>query len=81
MSISYFAASGIALLYSTAATIAAAGGHAPAGAVLAGMATLLFGLEKALLLREKWAHHLAIAGRLDTVGLPTAPAERPESPR
>jgi hypothetical protein len=45
------------------------------------MATLLFGLEKALLLREKWARHLAIAGRLDTVGLPTAPAERPESPR
>ena len=67
MSVSYFTITSAAIVFSAAATVVTAQGHAVPGSVLAGTATALLGLEKALLLRQKWAHHLQSAGRLEAI--------------
>ena len=67
MSISYFTSTALALISSSAATIVSAIGEAFWGSLLAAAATVLFGLEKTLLLREKWSHHLTIAAELEVI--------------
>jgi membrane protein YdbS with pleckstrin-like domain len=67
MSISYFTATAVALACSAAAAIVAALGYAFWASVLAGGATALFGIEKTLLLREKWSHHLGTAAQLEAL--------------
>ncbi|MDR3557190.1 MAG: hypothetical protein P4L55_20745 [Syntrophobacteraceae bacterium] len=57
MSVAYFTNTALALISSSAATVVAAIGEAFWGSLLAAAATVLFGLEKTLLLREKWSHH------------------------
>jgi hypothetical protein len=69
MSVSYFTGASVALFCSTAATVTSGIGYGVATTVFAGAATLLFGLEKLLLLREKWAHHRTIAAQLDALML------------
>jgi hypothetical protein len=69
MSIAYFTGAAVALFCSTAATVASGIGYSIAATLFAGAATLLFGLEKLLLLREKWAHHRSIAAQLDALKL------------
>jgi hypothetical protein len=52
------------LLCSTSATLLAAAKYADQAAIMAGLATILIGVEKFLLFREKWRLHLTIATRL-----------------
>lgn len=52
------------LICTTGGTYAAAQNNAKVAAVLAAIATILIGLEKSLLFREKWKFHLGIATRL-----------------
>lgn len=59
MSEAYFSASALGILLGAAATIVAALNQPLWGPVLAGSATAVYGIEKALLLRETWAHHLS----------------------
>lgn len=63
MSGAYFTASAAGILLGTTATIVAALDLSnltlPWASMLAGGATVVYGLEKALLFREKWAHHLS----------------------
>ena len=69
MSVSYMSMSALAVIASGAATVVAALGFSWQGAVLAAVATISFGVEKALMLREKWAHNLATAARLKSIRL------------
>jgi hypothetical protein len=69
MSIAYFTSTALALVSSSAATVVSAIGEAFWGSLLAAAATVLFGLEKTLLLREKWSHHLTIAAELEALKL------------
>ncbi|MGO9530949.1 MAG: hypothetical protein ACLP3B_07185 [Syntrophobacteraceae bacterium] len=69
MSISYFTSTALALVCSSGATVVSAIGQAFWGSLLAATATVLFGLEKTLLLREKWSHHLTIAAELEALKL------------
>lgn len=69
MSFGYFTSTGAAIFGSAATTVAAGLDHADIAAVLAGATTVLYGLEKGLLLREKWAHHLRTAARLEGLRL------------
>jgi hypothetical protein len=66
MSIAYFVTSAAAIACSGAATIVA-GLQLQYAAWLAGGATVLFGLEKAMLFREKWIHHLTTASQLEAL--------------
>src|SRR2546423_720956 len=59
MSGAYFCGAALAILLGSGATIVAALGYSTKAAFLAGGATAIYGIEKALLLREKWAHHLS----------------------
>jgi hypothetical protein len=59
MSGAYFSVAAFAILLGSGATIVAAWGYSTEASLLAGGATSIYGIEKALLLREKWAHHLA----------------------
>lgn len=62
MSGAYFTASAAGILLGTTATILAAlelSSPLPWASMVAGGATVVYGLEKALLFREKWAHHLS----------------------
>ena len=52
------------LICTTGGTYAAARNNAEVAAVLAAIATILIGLEKSLLFREKWKFHLGMATRL-----------------
>jgi hypothetical protein len=52
------------LICTTGGTYAAAQENAKVAAVLAAIATILIGLEKSLLFREKWKFHLGMATRL-----------------
>ena len=52
------------LICTTGGTYAAAQENAKVAAVLAAVATILIGLEKSLLFREKWKFHLGMATRL-----------------
>jgi hypothetical protein len=52
------------LTCSTAATLFAAAGYNREVAILAGIATVLIGVKKSLLFREKWRLHLSIDTRL-----------------
>jgi len=67
MSGSYFSVTAFALVSSAAATIVAALGNGFWGSILAGGATALFGIEKTLLLREKWSRHLNSAAQLEAL--------------
>ena len=67
MSVAYFVTSASAIACSGAATVVAGLGHAAYAAWLAGGATVLFGLEKAMLFREKWMHHLTTASQLEAL--------------
>ena len=69
MSVAYFTAAGTAILSSAAATVVAGIGMSEYAAVLAGATTVLYGLEKGLLLREKWAHHLSTSAQLEALRL------------
>jgi len=60
----YVANTVVTLFCTTAATYAAARDQTQAAAVFAAVSTILIGLEKSLLFREKWKFHLAIATRL-----------------
>src|SRR4051794_16628963 len=51
------------LICTTGGTYAAAQENAKVAAVLAAVATILIGLEKSLLFREKWKFHLGMATR------------------
>jgi hypothetical protein len=52
------------LLCTSGATLAAAAGQDFTAAVFAAVSTVLIGLEKSLLFREKWKFHLSFATRL-----------------
>ena len=69
MSLSYTSMSALAVIASSAATVVAALGYSMEGAILAAVATVSFGVEKALMLREKWAHNLATAAQLRSLRL------------
>lgn len=69
MSGAYFATSAFAIVAAGASTVVSGIGHAAAGSALAGAATILFGIEKAMLFREKWAHHLSTSMQLDALRL------------
>jgi len=64
MSFAYFGAVALSILSSGGATVLAGAGHSELAAAFAGLATVLLGLEKGLLLREKWIHHLMVSTRL-----------------
>jgi hypothetical protein len=67
MSAAYFITAALAIVSSAAATVVAGAGYTVAASILAGAATALFGLEKALLFREKWTHHLNSAMQLQAL--------------
>lgn len=69
MSGAYFVTSAVAIMSAGAATVVAGMGYAEMGAVLAGTATVLLGMEKAMLFREKWSHHLSTHARLESLRL------------
>jgi hypothetical protein len=69
MSGAYFVTSAVAITCSGAATVAAGLEMSTEAAVLAGGATVLFGLEKAMLFREKWAHHLGTSTQIQALKL------------
>jgi hypothetical protein len=69
MSVSHTSMSALIVTASGAATVVAALGYATEAAILAAVSTISFGLEKALMLREKWAHHLATAAQLRSLRL------------
>jgi len=69
MSFGYFTSTGAAIFASAAATVTAGLDYADYAAVLAGLTTVLYGLEKGLLLREKWAHHLRTSAQLEALRL------------
>lgn len=52
------------LICTTGATLAGGMNHSELAAYLAGLSTILVGIEKSMLFREKWKLHLAIATRL-----------------
>ena len=66
-SFSYVALTAIALCASSGASVLAALEYSKSAAVAAAAATAFFGLEKAMLLREKWAHHALVASRLQSL--------------
>jgi hypothetical protein len=57
------------LFCSTGATLAAAQNMSELAAYLAAAATILIGLEKSMLFREKWKFHLAVATRLSVLSI------------
>jgi hypothetical protein len=67
MSAAYFTTTALGLVFSAAATVVAGVGYSLGASILAGSATALFGLEKALLFREKWTHHLNSAMQLEAL--------------
>ena len=67
MSGAYFVSTAVAILASGAATVMSGLGFSAWGAVLAGAATVFFGLEKAMLFREKWTHHLNTCAELEAL--------------
>ena len=69
MSLSYTSASALAIIASGAATVVAALGYSTEAAILAAVSTVSFGMEKALMLREKWAHHLTTGAQLRALRL------------
>jgi hypothetical protein len=69
MSFGYTTMSALAITASGAATVVTALGNTTYGAILAAVATVSFGVEKALMLREKWAHHLATKTHLRSIRL------------
>jgi hypothetical protein len=65
LSMSAYAVSTVGIpLCTTGGTYAAARDNTQIAAALAAVSTILIGLEKSLLFREKWKFHLAIATRL-----------------
>ena len=63
-----YVASTVSILFcSTAATLAAAKAWGDLAAYLAAATTVLVGLEKSMLFREKWKFHLGIATRLSVL--------------
>jgi hypothetical protein len=69
MSGAYFVSSAVAIVCAGAATVVSGGGYSTVGAVLAGATTIVLGLEKAMLFREKWSHHLLTYGQLEALRL------------
>ena len=69
MSWSYTSMSALAVIASGAATVVAALGHSTYGAILAAVATVTFGVEKALMLREKWVHNRTTGANLRSLRL------------
>ena len=69
MSVAHTSMSTLALIASGAATVVAALGYATEAAILAAVATASFGTEKALMLREKWVHHLTTVTQLRALRL------------
>lgn len=69
MSVSHTSLSFLTVFASGAATVVASTGNAAEAAVLAATATVSFGTEKALMLREKWIHHLATSAQLQSLRL------------
>jgi len=67
MSGAYFTTAALGIGTSAAATVMAGAGDSLGASILAGGATALFGLEKALLFREKWTHHLNSAMQLEAL--------------
>lgn|SRR5262249_28839531 len=67
MSVAYFSCAALAITASAGATVVAALEYSVIASILAGTATTLFGLEKALLFREKWSHHLSSAMQLQAL--------------
>ena len=65
----YITATCVAITASAVAAILAAFGYGDAAAVSAGTATILMGIEKALLTREKWRVHLSVITALKNVRL------------
>lgn len=60
---------GIIVFSAGAALIAAQGTHNETAAVLAAATTVLAGIEKSFLFREKWKLHLTILARLQAIKL------------
>lgn len=69
MSGAYFVTSATAIICAGGATVVSGMGYAGWGAILAGMATILLGIEKAMLFREKWSHHLVTHSKLESLRL------------
>jgi hypothetical protein len=72
MSWSYTSMSALAIIASGAATVVAALGYSTYGAILAAVATVTFGVEKALMLREKWVHNRTTGAHLRSLRLALA---------
>jgi|SoiMethySBSTD1v2_1073268.scaffolds.fasta_scaffold00995_6 hypothetical protein len=65
LSMTAYTVSTVGILFcTTGGTYAAASNNSQIAAALAAVSTILIGLEKSLLFREKWKFHLAIATRL-----------------
>ena len=69
MSLSHTSMSALTVIASGAATVVAALQFSTYAAILAAIATISFGMEKALMLREKWMHHLTIGAQLTSLRL------------
>jgi hypothetical protein len=69
MSISHTSLSALAIIASGAATVVAALQFSTYAAVLAAVATISFGMEKTLMLRDKWMHHLTTVAQLRSLRL------------
>lgn len=67
MSVAYFLTAAAVIVFSGAATIVAGIGQSMYAAILAGGATVLVGLEKGMLFREKWSHRLTISAQLEVL--------------
>lgn len=57
------------IICSTGATISGASGYSLAASVMAAFATVFIGVEKTMMLSEKWGHHLSTETRLRNIQL------------
>jgi hypothetical protein len=67
MSGCYLTTTALSIICSGSGSILAAFGYRFWAAVSAGSATILIGLEKVFLFREKWTHHLNCAANLESL--------------
>jgi hypothetical protein len=69
MSVCYFSSSALAIALSGSASVVAGLGHSAEAAMLAASATILLGVEKTLMFREKWLFHLSSQAQLHILNL------------
>src|SRR5262249_26355715 len=65
------------LVCTTGATLAGGMNHSGIAASLAALSTILVGIEKSMLFREKWKLHLAITTRLSILSVKVESDQKP----